>query len=87
MEQSFEDLGAEFWRLKERQCKGIRERGWGGRGGRRGAVGTGARLCSFVNQGREFEIYSNFIGKSVNGLKLLRAHVIMLGPPRIISLF
>lgn len=26
IEQSFEDLGTEFLKLKERQCKGIRER-------------------------------------------------------------
>lgn len=42
-------------------------------------------MQSLVNQGKA--IYSNFIGKPINGLKLLRAPLITLGPLRIFSLF
>lgn len=48
-------------------------------------MGAGAGVCSLVNQGEEID--ASFIGKPGNGLKLLRAPLITLGPRRIIPLF
>ena len=56
MEQSFEDLEAEFLSLKERQYKSIRKSDERARQKRRVGMRTKARLCSFINQGEEFEI-------------------------------
>lgn len=85
MEQSFEDVGAEFLSLKERRYKSIRQSNETVRRGEewewKQELGY---IYNFINQGKAFEIYLNFIGKSLTALKLLRTHLITLGLPRII---
>lgn len=85
MKKSFEDLGA----VLEAEGKSMhRHKKEGKEGKAREKNGSGSRsyiMQNLVNQGKE--IYSNFIRKPVNRLKLLRAPFITVGLPRIISLF
>lgn len=85
MKQSFKDLGA----VLEAEGKAMHRHKKEGKKGKAGEKsGSGSRsytMQNLVNQGKE--IYSNFIRKPVNGLKLLRAPFLTVGLPRIIFLF
>lgn len=48
-------------------------------------MGAGAGVCGLVNRGEEID--ASFIGKPGNGLELLRAPLITMGPRRIIAIF